>query len=271
MNIFTHIFLFGLYSILLKFGYRLLDIVLPILNSDYNDIKPVHKKFYVCSNVLKSLFFFYFTTDALYLLYSICILDTWDEERVQYLGLMYTGLDTVSLFMVPKMQLNTKIHHLSVMILHSYCLYYNYEVGEMLKIIIVYAIWSANAYVVNLYLGLRVFIREKNMYLHYLCCTALFTYIGCCFMNWIYQTYSIGGMMYNGTFPVGGYIYILTMFIIIYDDIVLMKYLYKRIRGYYINREKSRQNLLSLSENYEVVNGDKVTDVYSLLHNTRRF
>ena len=78
-------------------------------------------------------------------------------------------------------------------------------------------------------------------------------------------------MMYNGTFPIGGYIYILTMFIIIYDDIVLMKYLYKRIRGYYINREKSRQNLLSLSDNYEVVDGDKVTDVYSLLHRPSRF
>ena len=40
MNIFTHIFLFGLYSLLLTYGYKLLNIFIPILNSDYNDIKP---------------------------------------------------------------------------------------------------------------------------------------------------------------------------------------------------------------------------------------
>jgi len=271
MNIVLHLALFVSYVGFLSLAYRILNTVLPILNPSYNMISPPHKKIYVCSNVLKSLMFFYFTTDALYLLYSICILDTWDVERVQLLGLMYTGLDTISLLKIPKMQLNTKIHHISVMVLHAYCMYHNYEVGEMLKIIIVYAIWSANAYCVNLYLGLRVFIREKNLYLHYLCCFALFTYIGCCIMNWSYQTYAITNMMYNGTFPLGGYIYVLTMFFIIYDDFVLMFYLYKRIQSYYINRAYSSKNLVEMDTNEKNNNTNPDMDtVYGMVYKYKK-
>ena len=268
MNTFLHLFYFALYSGVLCLGYKILNIVMPILNNNYNNINPPHKKLYVCSNILKTSFFVLYTTDALYLLYSICILGTWDVERVKYLGLLYTGLDTVSLFMVPKMQFNTKIHHFSVIFLHSYCLYYNYEVGEMLKTIIVYAIWSANAYCVNLYLALRVFISEKNRYLHYLCCAALFTYVGCCIMNWSYQTYTIGGMIHRGVFPIGGYIYLLALLFIIYDDIVLMKYLYRRITGYYFNRSLSAKNLQKMrndSINKNVVNLNR--NNYSMLEN----
>ena len=292
MQIVLHTAYFLFYLVLLRLGYTLLDITLPILHKGYVNIHPSHKKIYVCSNVLKSLMFCFYTTDALYLLYCICVKGTWDVERVQYLGLLYTGLDTMSLYMVPKMQLNTKIHHLSVMVLHSYCMFYNYEVGEMLKIIIVYAIWSANAYCVNLYLGLRVFIREKNTYLHYLCCAALFTYVGCCIMNWSYQAYKIGGMMYDGTFPIGGYLYQVTMAFIIYDDIVLMKFLYSRIKNYYINRAKSAQklqDLLTVRHNSNPTTSEDTrpmlvsnnikqnresgytTNVYERLYSTRRF
>lgn len=275
MYLVTHLLLFAFYIGVLSFGYDLLNIIIPILNSDYNNIHPEHKKIYVCSNVLKSLFFMFYTTDALYLLYNICILGSWDVERVEYLGLLYTGLDTISLFKVPKMQLNTKIHHLSVIILHTYCLFYGYQVGPMLKTIIVYAIWSANAYAVNLYLGLRVFIREKNTCLHGLCCAALFIYVGCCTMNWIYQTYAISNMMITGTFPWGGYIYIGAMGFIVYDDIVLMKYLYKRIRGYYHNRSLSAKNLRKLSDPEPVASELETTrravTVYEMLQmNTKR-
>ena len=54
-------------------------------------------------------------------------------------------------------------------------------------------------------------------------------------------------MMYDGTFPIGGYIYLGTMGFIIYDDIILIRYLYKRIKSYYINRAISAKNLYKLN------------------------
>ena len=275
MNRLLHLFYFGIYIGILSFGYQFLDILLPILSKNYKQIKPVHKKIYVCSNVLKAFMFCIYTTDALYLLYSICINGTWDVERVQYLGMLYTGLDAISLWKVPSMQLNTKIHHISVIFLHMFCLYYNYEVGEMLKIIIIYAIWSANAYFVNLYLGLRVFISEKNKYLHHLCICALITYIGCTILNWTYQTYALINMYMNGLFPIGGYLYLAMMGFIIYDDIILMKYLYKRIMNYYKNRAISFENLKKLekccdSSDCSDCDDKGFTNVLDMLANTQK-
>ena len=232
MNNILHLFGFFNFCFWITASYYFLDFVLWRLSRRYKEIKPIHKSYYVRSNMIKGLLLGFWSPYAINLLISLYLYDSWNKEQLKVLAALYSSLDTVSLYMVPKMQLNTIVHHVAVFLLYMYCLWCDFELVGLTRIIIVYAIWSTLAWTVNLYLSLRVYIEKTNYKLHVLCICAFTSYLGCCIMNWSYQLNSLYTFWNNDEFGFGCLCYFITMLLIIYDDIVLMHYLRKRITNY---------------------------------------
>ena len=131
----------------------------------------------------------------------------------------------VSMFHVDKMQMNTKIHHIMVQILYfTGLIQYNFNKNTLANPMVIYAIYSALAYIVNLYLSLRVFIKDKK-FLKRLSYLSYIIYIVCCAQNWLYQGYFL--ITYKNIPLIQKTIYGSIIMTIMYDDWVLIKYLKK--------------------------------------------
>ena len=103
-------------------------------------------------------------------------------------------------------------------------LYYNFNKNTLANPMVVYAIYSGLAHIVNIYLSLRVFVNDKTFlkrlkYLSYL------IYIGCCVQNWSYQLYFLTA--YKNIPLIQKVVYGGIITSVVYDDWVLIKYLKK--------------------------------------------
>jgi len=213
------------YLILVTTLYPILYNILNLFYPPFMNITPKHKKWYVVSNLLKSIFLCILTPPALYILWTIYFDNEWNVYVVKYMATIYAVLDTVSLYMVPKMQKNTIIHHWTVIGLYSICTYYDFKVDSISNLICVYAIWSTMAFLVNFYLAYRV-VRPTKTILLTICNIAFKIYLSCCLFNWSYQIYHIyKTFMYKG-FLIPYVLYSFLLVNVIYDDCVLMNYLY---------------------------------------------
>lgn len=186
-------------------------------NTEFNKIIPLHKKTYVTMNLVKSfflgilsiLFFYHYLNNTLF------------EYTVLYnLGSIYILLDLIALFVVHKMQLNTKIHHIIVQILFVISYLYEFSASTyVVQGIIIYTIFSSVAFMVNAFLAFRIFITNKWLVTFAQISMGIYI-ISCCF-NWIYQIYILHHLN-----VIVGLVYFTLLILIIYDDITLIKYLY---------------------------------------------
>ena len=216
-------------------------ILYPFLNNsnDFKNINPAHKKWYVISNLIKGYGLALITLPTLYILYNIYLFDTWNTHAVKTLGLIYSTFDTVSLYMVPKMQKNTIIHHYTVVILYLLCLTEDFAFDSLSRLIVIYGIWSSVAFSVNLFLAYRV-LYPNHIHLPKLREYALYIYILCCSFNWTYQFY------YLFKFPLSIFtvFYSFLLYNIIFDDIVLINYLYNPKKKIKIQSIKTIENMI---------------------------
>lgn len=177
---------------------------------------PFEKKMYVLSNTIKGTCLGACTPMALWLLYE-CFHDRWDTRAILVMGHMYAVLDTVSLFMVERMQTSTIVHHVAVVLVHVQNCQQDFTVDSYARCSVVYAIFSCFAFQVNLALARRY---EKPSFQ-----SAYVVYVLSCMMNWTWQVY------YAGTHPptVFGVLWWIFMCAIVYDDIHLLRWLHRAL------------------------------------------
>ena len=190
---------------------------------NYRDINPEHKKIYVVSNLIKGLVLGLNSHVGIKLLYNYYVYGLWDLRTIKMFGAIYASLDMVSMFHVEKMQTNTKIHHIMVQVLYFMgLLRYNFNEKSLANPMVIYAIYSGLAYMVNIYLSLRVFVKNEKMlktmkYVNYI------IYINCCAQNWLYQGYFLTTT--NNIPLIEKCVYSSIIMSIIYDDWVLINFL----------------------------------------------
>merc|ERR1711865_338289 len=114
-----------------------------------------------------------------YLLYQTMYLDEWDSNRIRIMGTLYCIPDFVSLFMVSRMATTTVVHHIVVCVFNAFSLYNDYDQINVVRAIMVYAVWSTFAYLVNLLLASR-FVRTSAFISKTLSALALVIYALCC-------------------------------------------------------------------------------------------
>lgn len=214
-----------LWNFVLYISYKPTHNLMDRYISNYREITPIHKKKYVVSNLLKGLVLGINSHLGINFLYNYYKYNIWDLETIKMFGAIYAALDMVSMFKVEKMQTNTTIHHIMVQLLYFYgLLVNNFDKTTLSNPIVIYAIYSGLAFFVNIYLSLRIFI-DDDIFLKVLKRISFIIYLCCCCQNWSYQLFFL--LAYRDINIIKKIVYSMIIATIMYDDLVLMKYLKK--------------------------------------------
>lgn len=219
----------GLYSL-----YPVFDKLANQMSSTYRAIYPHHKKQYVLANLIKGSVLTVFSPAVFLFLYNHILFGTYDRTWLYILGSVYTCLDLVSVFKVPKLPTTTLCHHIAVLFLFLYTIQNDMEFNSYSRLIVVYGKFSCLAFSVNIFLGLRVLKPPQNFfYMRVFAFISFVNYLICCSMNWGYQIYYV---IFDRTlFQTSGWIpfivYLLLLAVISRDDVILMKYLFRTSRS----------------------------------------
>lgn len=226
--LFVSFIIYLLYPLLFIFLNNLFKREIHLINNNFDNfnlIKPVHKKIYLISNLIKSIFLGIYTPYAISIIYLYFVYNIWNINLIKHLGGLYASLDLISIFYVKKMQINTIIHHILVQILYLYSLLcLNFSENTLANAIVIYACFSTLAFLVNFYLATRLLIKNKYR-LTIIKKTSNIIYKTTCFFNWTYQLYYIIFSFHINIFI--RIIYFLLLSGIIYDDLILIQFLNK--------------------------------------------
>ena len=227
--------------------------VLTYIDSQIEDITDIKNKVtdsenkilsirYIQVNYLKSLCLMFCSPVVLYSIYTIFYFEYIPYFFIVIMGAIYSSLDMSAIFYNPVCHRSTLIHHISVQFLYFYCVYFNWLFYSLASLITLYACFSTLSYLVNFRLSIR---ESKNPYEQIINDLSLCIYGSNSILNWLVQIYYI--VYYFSLFNdhiIFKIFYIFNVMMIIYDDIFLMKYLYKNISykyyyGYVENRRYS--------------------------------
>jgi len=171
------------------------------------------RKPYIVKNVQKSaclLFLF------IYSLFYIMSSPDWDNDVIRFVATAYVSNDIVGLFKC-KLPISTTLHHLSACCFLLFSYFVDFETSVEAQLIFYYTFFSAATCYVNLYLGLRFCYSTRLPNLLKLC---QYGYTITLLCNWSLQLY-IG---YNAVHAW----YMVIIGFIVYDDIVLLRWLWCR-------------------------------------------
>jgi len=201
-------------------SYYAVDIYLQISYEKYFNYDDKRKN-YILKNFIKTYVLKYITVWTIPLV-PLVPLNIYDMTSIiQLVGCIYTCGDTIALFKV-KLSKSTKIHHTitsSVNILNLFISYKNPHPVQ--NLLMIYTILSCYSYDVNYCLGMRFLVskdEEKIMKVK-----ARNVYSLLCFINWsIHLIYLILNLKNIDILVI---LYYLMMSLIVYDDIILLKWL----------------------------------------------
>lgn len=178
------------------------------------------KQFYVLSNLIKCGALILLTPFACRTLWNICLYDHWDNVIIRNQAMLYAITDVMSLCLVSRMSCSTKLHHVVVAIFAFLSLFNDYTTSNFCRGVVVYAIFSVYSYLVNGLLALRFLAYRPRGFTT----VALCIYLISCALNWSWQIYFILNQMKT----VALLTYILLTFVLVHDDVVLMKWLWNK-------------------------------------------
>ena len=188
-----------------------------------------NKKMYVVSNFIKAAALAIQSPYVIYFLYKIFYLNDWNTIEIRNLGNLYAISDGVSLLLVRKMSISTKIHHIIVCIFNIISLQNDYSIDNVFRCMPVYAALSSLSYLVNFLLGCRYLDFTKPI-IRNLSIAAMTIYITCCLGNWLWHIKHLyflwircDDMLCTYMIP----LYCGFIAVIIWDDIILNCWLYR--------------------------------------------
>ena len=224
----AHFAVFAVGTYVVFSSYFVADYFLARQSTSYARI-PDDKKFYVLSNLIKSAVLTAYTPQAAYLLYQAIHLDEWSTPRIRSLGVLYAIPDFVSLFLVQRMALTTKAHHICVVIFIVSNLYNDNAHETGCRAHGVYAVFSTFAYLVNLLLASRFLPVKPRMSLA-MSAVALVVHVvpgdqldvaGRLIASLHARKWADGDAHAVGAI----YAYLAAISMVVYDDVVLTKWL----------------------------------------------
>ena len=177
-------------------------------------------------NYVKSMILMMMTPISLYTLYTFYINDPPSPNFLNLTAAIYASTDLSALAYNPRCHISTIIHHTLVQVFYYYCYINNFDTTLTLcKPIAIYCCFSTIAYLVNYRLSIR-FLKIKK-YETMINNVSYYIYLNTCILNWIIQLYYLfNGVSISIYERIG---YILTLAMIINDDIFLLQFLRKSI------------------------------------------
>jgi len=227
----AHLAVFAVGSYVVFSSYYVANHFMSRLSTSYAAI-PADKQFYVLSNLIKSAVLLAYCPSAATTLFRALALDEWANMRIRNLGVLYAIPDAVSLLLVSRMATSTVVHHLCVVAFMVVNLYIDYEHESIGRALVVYGIFSTFAYLVNLLLASRFLPVLPSVSL-VLSALALVIYVSTLGINWLWQIQFLWKLVRSPTLGAAHAasiaIYLCLIALVVRDDIVLVKWLWKNI------------------------------------------
>ena len=203
------------------------------IDESFSTINPSHKKWYVVANLSKALLL---GVQALSFNYWWGMYTSYIHGRyifqleLKRCTVLYACTDVVALYMVPKLQRSTILHHVTTLLMAM--VVWGVDVTQsnwdgtlgIVKMIIIYGECSTMAFMVNAYLALRV-VYPKARWLRTVCLLALVSYVLCCTVNWSLHIVWLYGCIVNMDISALTVAYMMGLGFVINDDIKLIKWL----------------------------------------------
>ncbi|KAH8607993.1 hypothetical protein ERJ75_001342200 [Trypanosoma vivax] len=188
------------------------------------------KQFYTISNLIKAGILASLVPFATIHLTYIIVLDEWDTNTLRNLGCIYAVPDFVSMLIVKRMSWSTWFHHLCVLLFNFFSIMNDYTRENVCRCVVVYAAFSTFAYCVNVLLASR-FLGVPHDIARILSRVSLVAYMLFCILNWAWQAYYIQRLLWGGHEHWTVYVYLLLVWLPMYDDITLFKWLLQNARN----------------------------------------
>ena len=200
--------------------------------NSYIELIP-RDKFYVLKNLCKSFILCMLMIAGTPIVYGVIFNNYWNNAMIHFLGTVYVSTDLTGLITIRRLSMATKIHHACVLIFGFVSVSSDYNEPSIARAMLVLTFFSIIPYSVNGYLGLR-YLKQKDIQ-ELVIDLCLYTYVNSVIVNFVFQhlyilywlsdSYWILRMVYMGLY-----------YLILNDDIKLIKYLYYKFRvthGYY--------------------------------------
>lgn len=219
-----HLGLFLIGSYLIFASYYMIYYFLERFSSSFRRISSHDKKFYIIGNLLKAGIFISITPFAFYNLILIVVFDEWEGDILRNLGCIYAIPDFISMIIVKRMRWSTWIHHVLVVVFNYFSVVNDYKQENICRCVVVYAAFSSFSYCVNVLLASR-FLGVSVAVAKVLSFISLVVYVFCCTVNWAWQVYYLRRLLLGGHDHWTVYVYMLLICLVMWDDLVLCRWL----------------------------------------------
>lgn len=173
------------------------------------------RKLYIQKNIVKALYLSILVPIAtIYFIFY-----KWDNTTLQMIASCYVSNDIIGLVRceLPK---STKIHHIATSIFFITTFMIDFTTSKVGELLVYYTYFASLAFPVNMYLGLRLcYERPHPQWLLDCKIYCGYWYLFTCILNWVLQLHLIS------TLDITVGIYTLVMIFIVFDDVILLKFL----------------------------------------------
>jgi hypothetical protein len=225
-----HLGLFLIGSYMIFASYYMIYYFLERFSSSFRRIASQDKKFYIIGNLIKAGILISITPFACVHLVKIIVFDEWESNILRNLGCIYAIPDFISMVVVRRMRWSTWVHHACVVLFNYFSIMNNYQHENVCRCVVVYAAFSSFAYCVNVLLASRFLGVSVNV-ARVLSFVALVVYALCCAVNWAWQVYYLRRLLTTGHEHWTVYMYMFLISLVMWDDIVLNKWLLHHARN----------------------------------------
>ena len=179
---------------------------------------PESRKFYAVKNVIKGIYLaILVVVGALFVFLPILLKGVYDNTSIRILASLYVSNDFVGLCRVKKLATTTRVHHMTSFLFLLLAWQADFQTQRVAQMLLFYCYLSAISFPVNLYLGLRFCSDEDPARLRWI---AKVTYAIGCLLNW-----SLQWKLFEHSAE--AYCYLALLALIVYDDIVLLRWLWR--------------------------------------------
>lgn len=205
----------------LIFYCMFLYVLYPFVRKTLGDITPLfehsNRQNYIVKNCIKA-----FSLCILVLL-SFLFLNEWDNQNIRTFASIYVSNDIMGIIMCRHLPTSTRIHHTTSILFLLGALMVDFQTSHVAQMLFYFTYASAISFPVNLYLGIRLCYSKDDhpQWLFQLRELSKYLYLSVCVCSWTYQLFLL-----RWDYEELPYCFMISF--IIYDDIVLMRWLFNK-------------------------------------------
>lgn len=186
-------------------------------NTTFDNLTDV-KKHYVVKNLIKAVYLCILSIIGLPLM--LCAwYNYWPNAWIQSMAGLYCSNDIMGLYKVKELPTSTRLHHTVTFLFLIATFMTDFQHSSVGQMLFVYTYCSALCFPVNAYLGLRLCFDEEII--EPTKTIAKYVYLSMCIINWTLQYW----MMHHTVYHLA---YLGLLVFIVYDDIYLLRWLWKK-------------------------------------------